>query len=200
MARLHGMENAQEMVGRRLGQLVPRLSAANVDLLREGAPLTTPVAPLPVDAAQRQKLLLQTVNQQMERLTGGRYREVRLEEGMLRLEAAPGRWASPAACGRGTAETLTLALRMALSQLTGVRLPLPVDDLPASLDARRLQVALRALERFAVERQLLLASSDEELAKRAAREHWPLIDLNQAAHAAANKGGEGDHAGQLHLL
>ena len=102
----------------------------------------------------------------------------------------------------GPQENSNLALRLALGQLTGAHLPLPVDDLPASLDPRRLQAALRALERFAAEHQLLLASSDEELAKRAARERWPLIDLNQLTRAVPHgpAAEEDGHAGQLHLL
>ncbi len=177
-----------------------RQREARLQALKSGAPLRPTPPALPADAVQRQKLLLQVVSQQLERLTAGRYRELRLEEGLLRLEAAPGRWAAPAACGRGTAETLTLALRMALCQLTGVRLPLPVDDLPASLDPHRLQIALRALERFAVEHQLLLANSDEELAKRAVREHWPNIDLDRSAQGVPAETEEESHAGQLHLL
>ena len=192
---LPGAEAKLAALGESLRQREARLQA-----LKSGAPLKSAPPALPADAVQRQKLLLHVVSQQLERLTAGRYRELRLEEGLLRLEAAPGRWAAPAACGRGTAETLTLALRMALCQLTGARLPLPVDDLPASLDPRRLQVALRALERFAAEHQLLLANSDDELAKRAAREHWLLIDLNQPALDEPAPGEEKDHAGQLHLL
>ena len=168
--------------------------------LRAGASLASPVITLPEGAVQRQKLLLQEVSKHLDRLSGGRYRDLRLEEGMLQLEAAPGRWASPASCGRGTAETLTLAMRMALNQLTGARLPLPVDDLPSTLDAGRMQIALRALERFASVQQVLLASSDEELIKRAGRERWPHIDLNQSAHVLASQGEEDEHAGQLHLL
>jgi hypothetical protein len=177
-----------------------RRREARLQALRAGAPLTAVTAALPVDTEQRQKLLLQGVAQQLERLTGGRYREVRLEEGRLRLEAAPGRWAAPAECGRGTSETLLLALRMTLVQLTGARLPLPVDDLPACLDLRRRQSVLRALERFAAEQQLLLTSSDEELPKRAARERWQLIDLNPPAGAGPAHDDEESHAGQLHLL
>jgi hypothetical protein len=176
-----------------------RRRETHLQALREGGG-SAAVVSLPGDALQRQKLLLQGGNQQLDRLTGGRYRELRVEEGQLRLEVAPGRWAAPAGCGRGTAETLKLALRMVLGQLTGARLPLPVDDLPANLDARRLQVAMRTLERFAAEQQVLLASSDEELARRAVRERWTLIDLNQAGHGVQAQDEEGEHVGQLHLL
>jgi hypothetical protein len=47
---------------------------------------------------------------------------------------------------------------------------------------------------------VLLASGDEDLAKRAAREHWHVIDLDlPAASKPATAEEEGD-AGQLHLL
>jgi uncharacterized protein YhaN len=106
----------------------------------------------------------------------------------------------PAACSRGTVDALLLALRLALAQVSGARLPLPVDDLPAALDGQRRQATLRTLERFAADHQVLLASYDEELAKRAARERWPVVNLNlsQANQAAARK--EDADAGQLHLL
>jgi hypothetical protein len=146
------------------------------------------------------KTLAPVIGHLLERLTCGRYREVRLVEGRLRLEAAPGQWVPPAACSRGTVDALLLALRLALAQVSGARLPLPVDDLPAALDAQRRQATLRTLERFAADHQVLLASYDEELAKRALRERWPVVNLNlsQASQAAASK--EATDAGQLHLL
>lgn len=146
------------------------------------------------------KTLVPAIGQLLERLTCGRYREVRLVDGRLRLEAAPGQWVPPAACSRGTVDALLLALRMALAQASGVRLPLPVDDLPAALDSQRRQATLRTLERFAADHQVLLASYDEELAKRAVRERWPVVNLNlsQASQAVARK--EEVDAGQLHLL
>jgi uncharacterized protein YhaN len=144
--------------------------------------------------------LLRGIGQQLERLTTGRYQDVRLEEGLLRLEAAPGRWAAPAACSRGTAACLALAVRMTLCQGYGDRLPLPVDDLPAQLDPKRRSAALRALERFAHDHQLLLASCDEELVKRAARERWHLISLDVRPPIPSVVTEEKADAGQLHLL
>jgi hypothetical protein len=90
-------------------------------------------------------------------------------------------------------------MRLALSQLTGSRLPLPFADPLAVLDARRRQSVLRVLERHAVDHQLLLAACDEELARRAARERWHVVNLNQPAQGAAAAEEEAD-AGQLHLL
>lgn len=144
--------------------------------------------------------LLKSAGQLLDRLTGGRYREMRIEDGRLQIEAAPGRWASPSSLSRGTAETLVLALRLALCQTYKVALPMPVDDLPVNLDPHRRQVALRALERFAVDHQLLLATCDEELVKRGHRERWQIVDLDQPSQLVPSVEEETGHAGQLHLL
>lgn len=183
-------------LGESLRQREQRLQA-----LRDGKAASPPGTVAPVAAAAiSEKQLLQSIGQQLEKLTGGRYHEVRLDEGCLQLAAAPGRWASPAACSRSTAACLTLAIRMALSQATGCRLPLPVDELPLQLDQKRRSAAMRSLERFSRDCQVLLASGDEDLAKRAAREHWHVIDLDlPAASQSATAKEEGD-AGQLHLL
>jgi hypothetical protein len=169
--------------------------------LRDGKALPPPGALAPAaSAAVSEKQLLQAIGQHLEKLTGGRYHEVRLDEGRLLLAAAPGRWATPAACSRSTAACLTLAVRMALCQVTGCRLPLPVDDLPLHLDQKRRSTALRALERFSRDCQVLLASGDEDLARRAVREHWQVINLVlPAARKSATTKEEAD-AGQLHLL
>jgi uncharacterized protein YhaN len=106
----------------------------------------------------------------------------------------------PAACSRGTVETLALAIRLALFQNCRTLLPLTVDDLPANLDARHRQAVLRTLERFAVDHQLLLASCDEELAKRAGRERWHVINLSLPNNQPSVTNEESDDAGQLHLL
>lgn len=179
-----------------------RCREARLQALRDGT-ASAAVDQSPAPAASpvlKEHELLCGIGQQLERLTAGRYREVRLEEGLLRLEAAPGRWAAPAACSRGTAACLTLAVRMALCQGYGDRLPLPVDDLPAQLDPKRRAAALRALERFALDHQLLLASCDEDLAKRAARERWQVISLDARRAGASVTTEERTDAGQMHLL
>jgi len=156
------------------------------------APLSRPV--------RTEKQWLQAIGQHLERLTAGRHREVRLEEGQLRVEVAPGRWAAPASCSRGTTEVLILAIRLTCAQMIGGALPLAIDDLPAHLDAKRQQAVLRDLERFAADHQLLLTSCDEELARRGVRERWQVIRLKMSTtEKSVAKEEEGD-AGQLHLL
>jgi len=186
---------------RRLAQLRDRLQQRErrLQALLRGEP-AAPVAVAGTQAPLDMKGLLTDVGQLLDRLTSGRYREVRLSEGRLRLEAAPGQWVPPAACSRGTVETLRLALRLALLQGSGTRLPLPVDDLPAALDPQRRQSLLRTLERIAARHQVLLASCDEELARRAARERWPVVNLNLSRGSQAAAAKEEADAGQLHLL
>lgn len=179
-----------------------RQREARLAALRNGtATVPAAVAPvLPRHSRWSEKQFLQAIGQHLERLTAGRHFDVRLEEERLRLEVAPGRWAAPAACSRGTSEALVLAIRLACCQAIGGTLPLPVDDLPAHLDAKRRQAALRTLERFAVDHQLLLASCDEELARRAVRERWHVVKLTLPATEQPATNEEADDAGQLHLL
>jgi hypothetical protein len=179
-----------------------RRREARLQALRDGtATLESDAAPPPAARpVVKEHALMHAIGQHLERLTAGRYQNVRLEEGRLRVEAAPGRWAAPSACSRGTAACLALAVRLALCQECAGRLPLPVDDLTTQLDAKRRQVAQRALERFALDHQLLLATSDEELAKRAAKERWHVLGLagRQAGQPLAAE--EKADAGQMHLL
>ncbi|MCM2263630.1 MAG: AAA family ATPase [Desulfuromonadales bacterium] len=150
--------------------------------------------------AWTEKQWLQAIGQHLERLTAGRHREVRLEEGQLRLEAAPGRWAAPGSCSRGINEALALAVRLACAQMLGGALPLLIDNLPVHLDAKRQQAALHDLERFAADHQLLLTGCDEELAKRGIRERWQVIKLKMSVPEKSVAKEEESDAGQLHLL
>jgi recombinational DNA repair ATPase RecF len=89
---------------------------------------------------------------------------------------------------------------MALCQERGSRLPLPVDDLTTQLDPKRRQAAQRTLERFALDHQLLLATSDEELVKRASRERWHVLNLEGRQSGQSTGSEEKADAGQMHLL
>jgi hypothetical protein len=169
--------------------------------LRDGLPDDHNVDPPPhVASPLTLQSLLPAIGQLLERMSCGRYREVRLDGERIHLEAAPGQWVPPAACSRGTGEILVLAIRLALCQTSGALLPLPIDDLPSTLDPPRRQATLRVLERLASSRQVLLTTCDEELAKRAARERWPLINLNQNQTRQVGTDKEPADAGQLHLL
>jgi hypothetical protein len=187
-ARLNAMGESLRVREARLQQLraeVPA-NAANTSQARVTS----------LDPGQR---LLAVIGLHLERLSGGRYHEVRLEEGCLRLAIAPGRWAPPVACSRSAATCLTLAVRMALAEVAGCWLPLLVDDLALLLDQKRRQAAIRSLERFSRDGQVLLASGDEELAKRAIKEKWQVIRLG-VPHQLSTPPGENANAGQLHLL
>lgn len=187
---------------RRLAELGDSLKRREERLKALHSALDTPVA----DAAETSPTqgltlpaLLAELGPVLDRLTGGRYREVRLVNGCFHLEGAPGQWVPPGACSRGTIEALELGLRLVLGQLSGLPVPLLIDELPAAFDPRRRQGALRVLDRYAADHQVLLASCDEELARRAARERWHLINLNltlSPTHAEE----EPADAGQLHLL
>lgn len=174
---------------------------ARLAALRDGsAPAdVTGTAVSPLCPTWTESQLVQTVSYYLERLTAGRHREIRQEENRLRLEAAPGRWASPASCSRGTIDALVLAIRLACAKLSGGCLPLLIDDLPVHLDSKRQQATLRELERFAADHQLLFASCDEELLRRAGRERWHIINLKATPTERATAK-EDDDAGQLHLL
>jgi hypothetical protein len=183
-------------LGESLRQREQRLQA-----LRDGKVAPLPAAVLPAASAHvTERQLLQTIGQQLEKLTDGRYHEVRLDEGRLRLATAPGRWAAPAACSQSAAACLSLAVRMALSQATGYQLPVPVDELSLQLDQKRRSATLRTLERFSRDCQVLLASGDEDLTRRAVREHWQVIDLNLPVDRKSAAAEEEADAGQLHLL
>lgn len=179
-----------------------RRREARLAALRDGA-ADVPVIDMTMALSRpvwTEKQWLQAIGQHLERLTAGRHREVRLEQGQLRLEAAQGRWAAPGSCSRGINEALVLAIRLACAQMVGGALPLSIDDLPVHLDAKRQQAALHDLERFAAEHQLLLTSCDEELARRGMRERWQVIKLKMSAAEKSMVKEEHDDAGQLHLL
>ncbi len=178
-----------------------RRREARLQALHNGGPaLANAGCVLPASGSLTVKNLLPAIGQLLDRLTNGRYREVRLEDERCQLEASPGQWVSPSACSRGTVEALALAFRLALYQMIGARLPLPLDDLPASFEPRRRQATLRLLERLAADHQVLLATCDDELARRAARERWQVVDLKLKKPGQAIVDKETADAGQLHLL
>lgn len=184
-----------------LGESLRRREARLADL-RSGSDVggTTSVCPRTDSPQVEACRLLESIRQHLERLTGGRLYGMRLQDGRLQLEAAPGKWTVPSSCSQGTVECLALGTRMALSQMIGGLLPLTVDDLPAHLDTKRRQAVMRTLERYAVDHQLLLTSSDDELAKRAVRERWHVVNLKQQVNEPPLAEEEKADAGQLYLL
>lgn len=174
-----------------LHQREQRLAALRASL---AAPARKPAA-TDGDAA-----FLKELGAQLGRLTGGRYDEVRLDEGVLQLAAGAGRWLTPQVASRSTFACLVLAVRMMLLHKSGCRLPLAIDDQSLLLDQKRRQPLWRTLERFGRDGQVVVASSDEELVRRAGRDHWHIIDLDRSAGSASAAAEEKNDAGQLHLL
>ena len=101
----------------------------------------------------------------LERLTGGRYRQITAvaDDAVLMIEDVDGiRW-SPERLSRGTREQVFLALRLALVadlERAGIRLPLIMDDALVNFDDERARYAAETLVSFANERgrQMLVLS------------------------------------------
>jgi len=74
-----------------------------------------------------------------------------------------------------------------------------LDDPFVHLDQKRTAAALNMLDLVAADGQLVILSHNETLAKRAARERWHVVSLDEDRVEAQPGEGE-EHAGQLHLL
>lgn len=146
--------------------------------------------------------LVDDASRLFQKLTGGRYPEVRLDHRMhpeLRIDER--RWQPIERFSRGTIDALYLALRVALARVRGDgrSLPLVLDDPFAHLDQQRFTGALKMVGLAAVQGQLILLGHNQELARRAAKERWHVVALGSTPSAQAEME-EADHDGQLHLL
>ena len=93
----------------------------------------------------------------LEKLTGGRYRQITAvaDEAVLMIEDNDGIHWQPERLSRGTREQVFLALRLALVadlERAGVRLPLIMDDALVNFDDERARYAAETLVHFASER------------------------------------------------
>ncbi|MEN8686420.1 MAG: AAA family ATPase [Desulfuromonadales bacterium] len=147
------------------------------------------------------------LNQEASRLfakiTAGRYAEIRLDENMVPSIRVQGRrWMPAENFSKGTVDALYLALRTALTKLRddGRSLPLMLDDPFVHLDQKRLAIALNMVDLASVDGQLVLFSHNLELGKRAARERWHVVPLDENTAETRTDEEGGEHAGQLHLL
>jgi energy-coupling factor transporter ATP-binding protein EcfA2 len=136
------------------------------------------------------------------KITGGRYKEIKLDENMMPSIQVDGRrWTPVDQFSRGTVDAIYLALRMALAKVRddGRSLPLMLDDPFVHLDQKRLAKTLNLVDLASADGQLILFSHNQELGKRAARERWHVVPLDvDAVDITPSEGGE--NAGQLHLL
>ena len=157
-----------------------------------------------VDAYSGSHLLRlnEEVSRLFGKLTGGRHPAVQLDDNMAPMIQVDGRrWQPVEHFSRGTVDALYLALRIALAKVRGDgrSLPLMLDDPFVHLDQRRLTTALNLVDLASTDGQLILLSHNLELGKRAARERWHVVPLDDdSVNPSTGEGGE--HAGQLHLL
>lgn len=138
----------------------------------------------------------------LNKITGGRYSAIRLDENMSPSVQVDGRrWIPAVNFSRGTVDAIYLALRIALAKVRddGRSLPLMLDDPFVHLDSKRLATTLNLVDLASADGQLILFSHNSDLGKRAARERWHVVPLDGDSVAADPEEG-GEHAGQLHLL
>ncbi len=137
-------------------------------------------------------------------LTAGRYQKVRLADDFSLSLPGRGRdWRPVQSFSRGTNDAVYFAVRLALTRqlANGMPLPLLLDDPLVNLDRHRLAEALKVLERLSSEHQIILFSHDERLLKRAARDRWNVVTLDDQGGSAASAAQEGkDDGKQLSFL
>ena len=115
--------------------------------------------------AEHQPPVLLEASTWLERLTGGRYRQITAvaDDAVLMIEDVDGVEWLPERLSRGTREQVFLALRLALVadlERAGIRLPLIMDDALVNFDDERARYAAQTLVGFANERgrQMLVLS------------------------------------------
>lgn len=137
-------------------------------------------------------------------LTAGRYQKVRLADDFSLSLPGRGRdWRPVESYSRGTNDAVYFAVRLALTRqlANGIPLPLLLDDPLVNLDRHRLAEALKVLERLSSEHQIILFSHDERLLKRAARDRWNVVTLDDQGVNTATAAQEGkDDGKQLSFL
>ncbi|OEU77511.1 MAG: hypothetical protein BA869_12365 [Desulfuromonadales bacterium C00003107] len=137
-------------------------------------------------------------------LTAGRYQKVRLADDFsLSLPGRGKDWRPVESYSRGTNDAVYFAVRLALTRqlANGMPLPLLLDDPLVNLDQQRLAEALNVLERLSREHQIILFSHDERLLKRATRDRWNVVTLDDQGRSTATVAQEGRNDGkQLSFL
>ena len=74
-----------------------------------------------------------------------------------------------------------------------------LDDPFVHLDQKRLAKALNLIDMASADGQLILFSHNMDLGKRAAKERWHVVPLDDSPVETTPDEGD-DHDGQLHLL
>jgi DNA repair exonuclease SbcCD ATPase subunit len=144
------------------------------------------------------------VGRHIAHVTGGRHSEVQFDEALnCFLQDRDGDWQPLESFSRGTEDAVGMAVRLALTEslFPGTRLPLFLDDPLVNMDRSRLAESLRMLERIGGDHQVIFLSHDERLRKRAARDRWHVISLEEGGTSEKNQPQErNEDGGQLYLL
>ncbi|HKJ72191.1 MAG TPA: AAA family ATPase [Gammaproteobacteria bacterium] len=160
----------------RIGEVEAALAAAerDHDRLRLGEALVREADRRFRDAHQPD--VLRRAGAYLERVTGGRYGALELDEDVLRVRDADGVLrevsADSARLSRGTRDQVFLALRLAVADHLDAgseRLPLLLDEVFVHWDPQRQEAGLAGLKEMAGERQVLLFTCHPELGQRMAR-------------------------------
>jgi DNA repair exonuclease SbcCD ATPase subunit len=137
-------------------------------------------------------------------LTAGRYQAVRIgDDFFLSLMARDRQWRPVEYFSQGTNDAVYFAVRLALTRhlSCGLNLPLMLDDPLVNQDQVRLGETLKLLERLSAEHQIILFSHDDRLLRRAARDRWHVITLDEQPTAVPPAGQERkEDVEQLSLL
>ena len=153
-----GLERAEAELARvqrldqTLGTAITFLEAAQERVHRDIAPV-----------------LRATVLERLDRVTGGRYVDCRVDPESLKVEVADaaGRWRSAGLLSHGTAEQLYLLLRVALARHltahTGEACPLILDDVVSAADSDRKRQLLDTLLAISESVQVVLFTHEDDV-------------------------------------
>lgn len=112
--------------------------------------------------------LANAVRDQVHRVTGGRYRDLRVNPIDLAVTVLDGggRWRDAAGLSHGTTEQIYLLLRIALADLLvtpGRSIPMLLDDVLVQTDSVRSREMFETLREIADRRQIILFSQEDDV-------------------------------------
>ena len=113
-------------------------------------------------------VLSDSVRRRLDRITSGRYTDIRIDPENLEVEVRGGsaKWRRATTLSHGTAEQIFLLLRVALAEhLTrpGEICPLLLDDVTVHSDAARTQAVLECLHAISLERQVIMFTQEDRV-------------------------------------
>lgn len=114
--------------------------------------------------------LAATVRRHLPEVTGGRYRDVRIDPQTLQVQVcdSQGAWREAPLLSHGTAEQIYLLLRVALAErLTriGENCPLILDEVLVQADGERKRAILELLHGLSGERQVILFTQEDDVSE-----------------------------------